>query len=214
VIVDAVTDPRQHLVDVAARLISTGEPLTTRAIAAEHGSSTMAIYTHFGGLGGLRDAVRRAAFVRLAGRLSAVTVTGDPVADLSVVGRTYTINAIDNRQLYRLMFDDEPDPTASEPIVEPVTAAVQRCLDAGRFDPADPGQLMTQLWVMTHGIVGLALAAAIDTEATIDHLAAMATNLYVSFGDDPDAAATSLRRARRRRIDAGPLFAELLQPAL
>src|SRR5947199_4222618 len=75
---------RTALLDAAAHLIAAdgSARLTARRIAEEVGTSTMAIYTHFGGMPGLRQAVRREGFARLSARLAAVHPSDDPLADL------------------------------------------------------------------------------------------------------------------------------------
>src|SRR2546423_3555500 len=109
-------DARAALIDTAARLIATEGPaaLTLRRIADEAGTSTMAIYTHFGGMPELRRAVRREGFARLAASLARVDETEDPVADLAMLGAAYYETALSNPDLYRVMFMEQPldDPHA------------------------------------------------------------------------------------------------------
>ena len=61
---------RPALIEAAARLIATegADGLTLRRVADEVGTSTMAVYTCFGGMPELRRAVRREGFARLAAR--------------------------------------------------------------------------------------------------------------------------------------------------
>src|SRR5437764_1480840 len=87
---------RPALIEAAARLIATegAAALTLRRVADEVGTSTMAIYTHFGGMSELRRAVRQEGFARLAARAARVRETDDPVADLAVLGREYYEHAM------------------------------------------------------------------------------------------------------------------------
>ena len=66
----AAENLRPALIEAAARLIATegASGLTLRRVADAVGTSTMAIYTHFGGMPELRRAVRREGFARLAAR--------------------------------------------------------------------------------------------------------------------------------------------------
>jgi AcrR family transcriptional regulator len=75
-------DVAQRLIEAAARLLADEGPagLSTRRLAAEVGTSTMAVYTHFGGLPELVRAVVREGFKRLGDHLSAVSETDDPLA--------------------------------------------------------------------------------------------------------------------------------------
>jgi AcrR family transcriptional regulator len=68
--VPKTADPsvRTALIEHAARITAEEgrEALTLRRLAAGVGTSTMAVYTHFGGMDDLRRAVRREGFARLA----------------------------------------------------------------------------------------------------------------------------------------------------
>ncbi|MGH8570384.1 MAG: helix-turn-helix domain-containing protein, partial [Gammaproteobacteria bacterium] len=57
---------RLALIEAAARVLARDGPdaLTTRRLASEVGTSTMALYTHFGGMDDLRRAVRLEWFER------------------------------------------------------------------------------------------------------------------------------------------------------
>ncbi|HEY0806715.1 MAG TPA: helix-turn-helix domain-containing protein, partial [Pseudonocardiaceae bacterium] len=72
------------LVDAAARLLAEEGPaaLSTRRLAAAVGTSTMAVYTHFGGMDDLVRAMVREGFARLHERMARVRATDDPVADV------------------------------------------------------------------------------------------------------------------------------------
>ena len=96
--------------DLGARLIATegADGLTLRRVADEVGTSTMAVYTHFGGMTELRREVRREGFARLGAALTAVELTGDAVADLVLLGWAYYSNGTTNPNLYRAMFMDGP----------------------------------------------------------------------------------------------------------
>lgn len=99
---------RAALIDTAARILATDGPsrLTVRHLAEQVGTSTMALYTHFGGMEQLRLEVCAEGFRRLAAHLGAVGHTDDPVADLLALGFAYTANARQNPHLYRAMFLD------------------------------------------------------------------------------------------------------------
>src|SRR4029450_13949923 len=143
---------RMALLETAAGIIATEGlgKLTLRRLANEVGTSTMAIYTHFGGMTELRREIRREGFARLGAREAAVATTGDPVADVWALGMAYYGNAVENPNLYQAMFMDGPvdeaDADAGLETFGQLVTAVQRCIDAGRFGPADPVGLATQLW--------------------------------------------------------------------
>jgi AcrR family transcriptional regulator len=189
---------RAELLEAAARLIATegAGQLTLRRVAQEVGTSTMAIYTHFGGMPELRHAVRREGFARLARRIAAVEATDDPVADLTLLGIAYYHNAIANADLYRVMFMEQPLDAADAEIgwdtFDALVAGVQRCIDARRFVGPDAADLATQLWALTHGVVSLELAGMLDSARAFNALGVAALNLFIAFGDDRGRAPTSL----------------------
>lgn len=193
---------RTSLVDAAARLLGEGpRAMTTRRLAEVVGSSTMAVYTHFQGMGELRHAVKKEGFDRLAAHLDAVNVTDDPVADVAASGGAYFFNALANPHLYRFMFMEPPsddDEDVGEATFETLVAGVERAIQAGRFAKADAYSLATQLWSMTHGIVTLHLAALMTLEEAIQCLIEMGKNLFVAFGDDRAATERSVEIAQER----------------
>ena len=194
-------DTRTALIETAARVLAEHGPdaLTTRRLASEMGTSTMAVYTHFGSMNELRRAVRNEGFARLGRAWQAIPATRDPVADLSVSGATYVLFALRNPHLYRAMFfDTRLDDDAQTKVVGYELAIIKRCIDAGRFDPAEPWAIAWQLWAATHGIVAGVLAGVLNLEAAEQHLFTLGSNLYVGLGDNRAAAQRSMQRAQRR----------------
>ena len=201
---------REALIETAARLLVREGPtaLTTRRLAAEVGTSTMAVYTHFAGMDGLRRAVRIEGFSRLDEYFDSVPTTHDPVSDLAALGWAYYFNAVANPQLYRVVFLDSPideeDVATGRAAVQRPIDTVARCIEAGRFNPADPESLAIQLWVAGHGMITALLAHLLTLEEVIEHFSAMGRNLFVGFGDDPEKAEHSIDRARRRMSERVP----------
>jgi AcrR family transcriptional regulator len=195
---------RTALLEVAARIIAAegSSKLTLRRLAQEVGTSTMAIYTHFGGMTELRRQVRREGFARLGAHLGAVEVTGDPVADYLVLGWAYYTNATTYPDLYRAMFMDGPvdaaDADAGLDTFAQCVAGAQRCLDGGRFDRADAVDLATQAWALLHGVASLQLAHLLSTEEAVASLRSATLNLFTAFGDDPRSLGRSMERATKR----------------
>jgi AcrR family transcriptional regulator len=195
---------RPALIEAAARLIATegASGLTLRRVADAVGTSTMAIYTHFGGMPELRRAVRREGFARLAARAAQMEESDDPVADLATLGIEYNENALSNPHLYRVMFMEQPldetDANAGTETFEVLVAGVQRCIDSGRFAPADAAQLATQFWALGHGVISLQLANLLSAEEALDCSSRALLNLFSAWGDDRDAARRSLASAGGR----------------
>ena len=193
-------DVADALVEAGARLIAENEPLTTRRLAAEVGTSTSAVYTHFGSITDLRRAIRREGFKRLAEYQTSYERTDDPVSDVTKQGWAYCRNAVDNPDMYRVMFMEAPldqsDAEVGLYTFQMLVDEVQRCVDAERFH-GDAWDIALQMWASTHGVIALHLAGMFDA-AQVDRLTfAMARALFVSFGDDPARAEASFNEAAR-----------------
>ncbi|MEV2275155.1 TetR/AcrR family transcriptional regulator [Nocardiopsis sp. NPDC049922] len=199
-------DPRLRtsLIDVAARLLSLEGPqaLSTRRIARESGSSTMAVYTHFSGIGGLVHAMVREGFARLEESLSRVRATDDPVRDLGLLGRAFLDNAARNPHLYPVMFGgcslagfslSEEDRQYGRYTLRHVTACVDRCIASGRFDRADPELVAHRLWIAMHGLTALHLGSYLippyDAARCFED---QLVSLMVGCGDCPEDARGSI----------------------
>ena len=205
---------RSALIDAAARLLIEHGPdaLTTRRLGAEVGTSTMAIYTYFSGMGELRQAISREGFARFGEWLDTVEQTDDPVADIVSQGAAYFLNATANPHLYHFMFIERPpdDPEVGHETFERLIAACARAIEAGRFAKADPERLASQLWAAAHGIVKLLLVGMMTIEEALDYSGEMALALFAAFGDDRERARHSMEEAQKRMLDrfGGEMAAE------
>jgi AcrR family transcriptional regulator len=199
-------DLRPALIDAAARLIAAEGPpaLTLRRVAEEVGTSTMAIYTHFGGMAELRRAIRREGFARLAAQLAGVPETDDAVADVALLGLAYYLNAVRDPDLYRVAFMEQPldadDATVGSEAFGRLVEGFERCIASGRFDAAEASALANEFWALGHGVITLQLAQLISAEEAIRCLDGAVLKLFTANGDDPAAARRSLDRARRSRV--------------
>ena len=99
-------DPRERILAAALRLLDEAGPeaLQARRVAAAVGSSTMVVYTHFGGMQQLIDAVALEGFRRFGAALKSTASSSDPMADLFEQALAYREFALANPHLYRLMF--------------------------------------------------------------------------------------------------------------
>ncbi len=196
--VPRIADPgvRVALVERAAEMLARREVVTLRVLVESVGTSTMAVYTHFGGMPGLWRAVRQEGFTRLAERLAVVRETSDPVRDLAALGAAYTRNALDNPYLYRAMFDaavDLDNPEAADAGFQTLVAGAERCRQSGRFAAScDPVAVATQLWAAGHGLVLLVLTGVLPQEALSPNATGTAAALFVAAGDDPDRCRRSV----------------------
>lgn len=198
---------RTALVETAARLVATEgrAGLTLRRLAREVGTSTMAVYTHFGGMDELRREVRREGFDRLRHELEKVRRTEDPVADLSMLGLAYYSSAIASPNLYRAMFQDGPvddaDLGTGLDTFMSLVEGLERCRESGRIPdarPDDPGELAVELWALVHGLVSLHLAGMLPESGVLERLGSCARSMFLAWGDDPETFARSQAEVRRR----------------
>lgn len=209
--------PRERLLHAALRLLASDGPeaLQARKLAAEVGASTMAVYTHFGGMPELVEAIVREGFVRFGARLGAIPATDDPVADVFRAGIAYREFALEQPHLYRLMFGiampgtlrgpkdltTERTPTEmpeGQAAFEYLISGVTRMMDAGRIRTGDPAHIAAQIWSALHGYVLLDIAGFFGTaERGVDYvLGPLALNLFVGLGDTLEAATRSSDAAR------------------
>jgi AcrR family transcriptional regulator len=199
---------------VALRLLEESGPeaLQARTLTAEIGTSTQAVYTLFGGMPGLFEALVVDGFARFASHVSAVPQTDDPVADFFTQGRAFCDWALAHPQLYRLMFGltggrlrrhaglemtvtgtllDFPEGQAAADVM---VHSLERVIAAGRIRPVDPIVAAGQFLSATHGYVLLEIAGAFGREGRGGEvIGPLAVNLMVGLGDSRDAAERSLQ---------------------
>ncbi|MEU9237330.1 TetR-like C-terminal domain-containing protein [Streptomyces subrutilus] len=155
----------------------------------------MAVYTYFDGMDGLWKALRQEGFTRLAAQLAAVKMSADPVRDLAAMGAAYLANAMENPDLYRVMFDagfDLEDTGAGDETLHRLVRAIDRAKANGRFgNEVDPLELATQSWTIGHGLASLVATGPLPHQ-TLAHGVPMLTALFTSAGDEPDRCRRSV----------------------
>jgi AcrR family transcriptional regulator len=200
----------ENLIEAAARLLAEEGPqaLSTRRLAAEVGTSTMAVYTHFGGKADLIRAMAREGFRLLHERMTAVGESDDPVSDVAALGHAYRRNARQHRNLYGVMFGgtaldfalSDEDRQHGRYTLTSVVRAVARAMEAERFTAGDPQLVAHQMWIGLHGLVALELGgylvAPYDADVCFE---AQVHSMLVAAGDHPAQAATAMERAHQRR---------------
>lgn len=210
-----------ELVHAAVALLDEHGPdaLQTRKVAGAAGTSTMAVYTHFGGMRELIAKVAEEGLRQFDAALS-VPQTDDPVADLLATGMAYRRYTIERPHMYRLMFGSTSAhginaPTGNIltltiaeieqhiPSFAHVVRAVRRSMLAGRISigSADDDETVVataaQFWALMHGFVLLELAGFYgDGGAAVGPvLGSMFTKLFVALGDSPERVQESLHAA-------------------
>lgn len=211
------TDIRAALIDSAARLFSQAgsAALTTRRLAAEADTSTMAIYTHFGSMSELVREIAQEGFSRLAQAFADAEQTADAVADLAYLGRLYRRNATMNRYLYQVMFGGdalhgyaltEADRQSGRYTLRPAIDCARRCVEAGRFRDEDPVLIAHQMWLGIHGTVALELGGyLIAPWSAADCFEAQLVHLMIGAGDSLASARQSVEASAERfsRLPSG-----------
>jgi AcrR family transcriptional regulator len=210
---------REQLVEGGMRILERDgvSALSARRLAAETGTSTMAVYTHFGGMTDVIDAIASEAFVRFTRALTEVEETDDPVADFFVMGVRYREFALANPQRYQLMFGSSvgslnryhADLTVTGKAsqradfalsFEALLTAVRRMIEAGRIRNDGDSVIAGRLWSITHGEVLLEIAGFFGHEdrGLTEVLAPLTVDVLVGMGDDRDRVGDSLASAAKR----------------
>jgi AcrR family transcriptional regulator len=201
---------RVELIQIAARLLDEEGPdaMSTRRIATEAGSSTMAVYTHFGNMSGLVREIVHEGFARLQRGFDRIAWSDDPVADLALFGRVYRHTAVANAHLYAVMFGGlslagfqltEEDRQHGRYTMTRVVECAARCIAAGRFTATDEVLAAHHMWLATHGLVNLELGDYLVDPCDADRcFETQLVTLMIGEGDAADKAAGSVRRSAER----------------
>ncbi|MDH6108895.1 AcrR family transcriptional regulator [Kitasatospora sp. MAP12-15] len=184
---------RERLVLAALRVA--GEhglaELTVQRIAQAAGTSAISVYTRFGGLAGVLEALYRRTFAMLGEAFRAVPRTGggDPLGHLLALAMAYRSFALAVPPRYAFMFDRPvPDFEPAQPLrAEALQGAFAPLIDAVRelagtetegtgtegtalagtepagVGTADATRTAYLLWCVMHGMVGLELADVLRT---------------------------------------------------
>lgn len=173
---------RTRLIEEAARILGEEGPsaLSARRLAAGAGTSTMAVYTHFGAMGAVVDAVATEGFRRLIAHVDAVGRSNDTIEDLRRSAAAYRDNARENRHIFGVMFGairlggfhgQGPDPAVANAAFDQIATGIERAMSAGALLPGDPREVAAQFWSALHGYVMLELSGLVrvvdDAEQTV-----------------------------------------------
>ena len=211
----ARSDQRARLLDVALRMLEESGPeaLQARTLTAQIGASTQAVYTLFGGMPGLFQAIVADGFTRFPRHVEAVPATDDPVADFFAQGWAFCGWALAHPQLYRLMFGltggrlrvQGLEMTAAgtfaafpegHAAAQVMVRSLERVKEAGRIRAMDPVLAAGQFLSATHGYVLLELGGGFGHDgAGLQVIRELAVNLMVGLGDSREAAERSLDAA-------------------
>lgn len=137
--------------------------LTVRSVAEAAGTSTIGVYTRFGGRNGVLDALYERTFEMLSEEfVAAPRVPGDPVAGILALAHAYRRFALDSPARYAFMFEQsvpgfDPDPDlrayAQRSTFDLFVDRIMPVMPPGK-DPNTTGYL---IWTTMHGLVSVEL---------------------------------------------------------
>lgn len=196
-------DARTRLVEAAIRLLAENGPseVKARSVSAEAGLSTMGVYTHFGGVPELLQAVADEGFRRQAAVFGGLPITDNPMVDLSTTALGCRDFARSSPHLYDLMFglsiqgryspargDAVPVLSGQSPEFKVAYAHLvegcRRLVEAKCVKPIAPESIAVQMWSALHGFILLELAGhfAEFVDPSVEILMPMCINLVVGLG--------------------------------
>jgi len=168
--------PRDHDEQTRAALRAAAERLVTlggagacsvRAVAAEAGTTTRAVYSLFGSKEGLLvDTLAQSAFEFLADGIAKLPETEDPIADLVALGDpVFRRLVLEHPALYRIAFQRivpglRPGPelvAARERAFAALRARVQRVADAGHLGRKSVDEAAVEFNAMLEGLANAEL---------------------------------------------------------
>jgi AcrR family transcriptional regulator len=207
----SLQDPRTRLVEATIRLLARNGPseVKARSVATEAQLSTMGVYTYFGGVPELLQAVADEGFSRQAAVFGSLPDSGDPMADLCLMALACHDFARRNPHLYDLMFGlsihgrYSPSRGTAEPLLSGQSPSFRaaygfllqgcaRLVEGKCVRKADPDLIALQFWSALHGFIMLDLASHFAHTASppVDVLVPMCVNMVAGMG------------ARRERAEA------------
>jgi len=198
------------------------QALSVRKLAAEVGASTMAVYTHFGSMTGVVDALSDEIFARFGAALAGVPHTDDPVADFFSMGAAYRRFALRNPQHYQLMFGTSVPAslssvrrdltvtghaTSRDASFQILCESVRRMIDAGRIRNDGEAAVAGRIWSICHGAVMLEMAGFFGSEGhgLRDILSPLTVDFLVGMGDERERINASLAAAAAALLAGGHL---------
>ena len=218
-------DQRAQLLAAALRALEDSGPevLRARTLTAEVGTSTQALYTHFGGMPGLIEAIVADGFARFARHVATVPESDDPVADFFAKGWAYSEWALAHPHLYRLMFGltggglrqhaglemavagAVTNSPQAQGAVDVLVRSMTRVRDSGRIEPVDPVVAAGQFLSATHGFVLLEIAGVFGASGNgLSVARPLAINLMVGLGDSRARVTASLRAVEIAKAPVHP----------
>ncbi len=153
--------------------------ISLREVAKALGVTAPALYAHVDDKRDLLAAVAEGEFARLIDRFDvALDGLDDPVAKVRATGRAYIECALDESELFKVMFlfppaalaGEAPElPAATRAFDLPSSATIQ-ALESGAFRPMEPTMALLAQWAARHGAATVLLMDLGLDDATRDQL--------------------------------------------
>lgn len=213
--IEALPARRGALVEAAIRLLSEGGPtaIKARTVTSEADLTTMALYSAFGGMPGLMNAVIEEGFARLDARMRTIEPSDDSIADLFSMAIECRRFAIENPHLYDLIFGTESrdaargklfagapstEETSYQQSFATVTNACDRAITSCRVRSSSGRHLAAQLWSLVHGYISLELSGHFEGfgDPVEEVLIPLAVGFMTGQGDDRDKALSSTTKTK------------------
>ncbi len=181
---------RDRLLWRAGEIVSSGglNALSLRALAAQEGTSTSAVYSLFGSRRGLLASLYEEAFDSFAANQPLSETSTDPIEGIIRLGRFYWEWALERPHLYRIMFGGslawfQPTPeqtTAARGTIQPLSELVARAMTTGQLR-GDPLLVTHTLWASAHGVASLAIDMG-DRYRDPEYLSTLLNAVLTTFG--------------------------------
>jgi AcrR family transcriptional regulator len=166
---------KEALVAEAGRMLAASglAPLSLRELARQVGVTQTAIYRHFPDKQGLLAEVAMRGFDELARRMAAARGENDLTTGFHVMGEIYIGFALENRELFKLMFGPQLRSHSDAPLCSDsdegrlcdkeegpfaiLKATLAEGIAAGLFVDRDPELLAVAAWAHVHGLATIVL---------------------------------------------------------
>jgi AcrR family transcriptional regulator len=174
---------RRQVMEVGAHAVS------LRRVAADLGVTAPALYAHVTGKREMLRLVAEDGVRRLLERFAAVDET-DPVERIRQLSRAYVTHAVEEPELFRVMFLFPPDLTIGGSTGAELPLATQafqvalhpigQAIADGTFADADPLLASLTLWTATHGLADVLLLGFDFDDATRELLTTNVLDTVIS----------------------------------
>jgi len=157
---------REMILDAAKKLFMKEgfEHVTIRRIAEEIEYSPATVYLYFADKDAILCALQEVGFRELYKRQHLLTSIKNPAEKLRACGRIYMDFAMENQELYDLMFimrapmkafQSPADWNIGKDAYEVLQSIITECIDQGYLNAPSPQIACFSMWALMHGVVSI-----------------------------------------------------------